>query len=140
MTLFSDIYFQICDRFITKERWNKRLFSSRHLHREMNGYWPAYFPQRKKTRDEGSILEKSFLHMIFGSVFVLPVYGFLKTYIMKITNMKDYVTLDPDDDDADFRYEYRDTTITIFKQDLFNKILVFKIKVKVIKMILTRAD
>ena len=41
MALFSDTYCQICDRFITKERWNKHLYSSRHLHREVIGYWPA---------------------------------------------------------------------------------------------------
>ena len=46
------------------------------------------------------ILEKAFWQMTFGSVDVLPVYGFLKTYIMMVTNMKDCVTLDPDDDDA----------------------------------------
>ena len=60
MALFNDTYCQICDRFITKEQWNKHLFSSRLLHREVNGYWPAYFPQRKLTRDESSILEKAF--------------------------------------------------------------------------------
>ena len=93
MALFNDIYCKICDRFLTKEQWNKHRFSSRHLHREANGYWPAYFPQRKLTRDEGSILEKTFWEMIYGSEYVLPVYGFLKTYIMMVTNMKDYVTL-----------------------------------------------
>ena len=63
--------------------------------------------------------------MIFGSEDVLPVHGFLKTYFMMVTNMKDYVTLDPDDDDADFTYNYRDTMIAQFKQDLFNKNLSF---------------
>ena len=32
------------------------------------------------------------------------------------------VTTDPHDDDADFRYGYRDTIIAQFKQDLYNKI------------------
>ena len=121
MALFNDIYCKICDRFLTKEQWNKHRFSSRHLHREVNGYWPAYFPQRKLTRDKGSILEKTFWEMIYGSEDVLPVYGFLKTYIMMVTNMKDYVTLDPIDFDADFRYDYRDTMIAQFEQDLYNK-------------------
>ena len=40
---------------------------------------------------------------------------------MIVTNMKDYVTLDPDDDDADFRYNYADTMTAHFKQDLYNK-------------------
>ena len=41
MALFNDIFCQICDicdRFYTKERWNKHLHSSRHLHRDVNGY------------------------------------------------------------------------------------------------------
>ena len=56
--------------------------------------------------------------MIFGSVDVLPVYGFLRTNIMKVTNMKDDAKLNPDDDAADFRYGYRDNMIAQFKQDL----------------------
>ena len=40
--------------------------------------------------------------MIFGSSDVLPVYGFLKTYIMMVTNMKDYLTFDDIEDHADF--------------------------------------
>ena len=46
MALFNDVYCQICDRFITKKHWNKHLYSSRHLNREINGYWPAFFPQK----------------------------------------------------------------------------------------------
>ena len=38
-----------------------------------------------------------------------------------VTNLKVYVTLDPDDYDAVFRYEYRDTMIAQFKKDLYNK-------------------
>ena len=121
MALFNDTFCQICDRFITKERWNKLLYSSRHLHREVNGFWPAFFPQRKLTRDEGMKLEKTFWEMIFGSVDVLPLYRFLKTYFMMVTNMKNYVTLDSDGDDADFRYDYRDIMIAQFKQDSNNK-------------------
>ena len=60
MAFFNDIYRQICDRFITKELWNKHLYSSRHLHREVNRYWPAFFPKRKLTRDEGMKLRKLF--------------------------------------------------------------------------------
>ena len=67
------------------------------------------------------VFEKAFWEMIFGGVDVLPMYGFLKTYIMMVTNMKDYVTLNFDDTDADFRYGYRDTMIAQFKKDLYNK-------------------
>ena len=48
-------------------------------------------------------------------------YRGMETNIMMVTNMKDYVTLDPDDDDADFRFIYRVTTIAQFKQDFYNK-------------------
>ena len=41
--------------------------------------------------------------MVFGSVDDLPVYGFLKTYMMMVTNLKDYPTFDDNGDDADFR-------------------------------------
>ena len=101
MVLFNDIHCQFCDRFITKEQWNNYL-SSRHLHREVNGCWPASFPQEKITRDEGGNFDKAFWEMIFGSDDVSPVYGFSKTYIMMVSNMDDYFTLNPDD--ADFRY------------------------------------
>ena len=67
------------------------------------------------------IFEKAFWETIFGSVDVLPVNGFLKTYHMMITNMKGYATLDPDDDDADFRNDYRDTMIAQFEKDFYNK-------------------
>ena len=40
---------------------------------------------------------------------------------MMVTNMKDYLMLDENDDDADFRCNYRDTMIAQFKQDLYNK-------------------
>ena len=38
-----------------------------------------------------------------------------------VTFMKDYVKLDHDGDDADFRYGLRETMITHFKQNLDNK-------------------
>ena len=76
------------DRFVTKEQRNKHLYSSRHLQREVNGFWPAYFAQRKLTRDEGSILKKAFWEMIFGSVDLLPMCGFLKIYIMNYDGYK----------------------------------------------------
>ena len=52
---------------------------------------------------------------------VLPVYGILKTYIMMVTNIKNYVTLDPDNDDADFSYRYRNTMIAQYKHEFYNK-------------------
>ena len=54
----------------------------------------------------------------FWKLRCLPVFGFFKTYIMLVTNTKDYVTLDPNDVDADFRFTYRDTMIAQFKRGL----------------------
>ena len=79
MALFNDVYCQSCDRFYTKEQWNKHLYSSRHLHTEVNGYWPAFFPQRKLTRDEGTKLENAFWEVIFTSnQYDLALLNFLK--------------------------------------------------------------
>ena len=64
------------------------------------------------------ILEKSFCEMIFGSVDIVPVYGFLKTNFLMITKMKDCVTLDSDDDDAEFWYGYRDVKTAQIKEEI----------------------
>ena len=94
MPIFNDTYCQICDRFITKERWNKHLYSSRHLHREVNGYWPAFFPQTKLTRDEGMKLEKAFWETIYNSNDKdLPLFDFLKIFFRMCTNITDHVPI-----------------------------------------------
>ena len=68
MAFFKDAYCQVCERFVPKKQWTKHFYSSMHLHRKVNEFWPAYFPRRKLTGDEGSTLEKAFWEMIFGSV------------------------------------------------------------------------
>ena len=73
------------------------------------------------TRDECSVLEKAFWEMIFGSVDVLPVYGFLQTSFRKGITLNDSVIFDDEDYDADFGQNYRDNMISQFKQDLYNK-------------------
>ena len=94
MALFNDIFCQICDRFYTKEQWNKHLYSSRHLHREVNGYWPSFFPQRKLTRDEGIKLEKAFWGVILTSIDNdLALFEFLKFYFRMCTNITDHVPI-----------------------------------------------
>ena len=65
MSFFDETNCQPCERFITKEERNKHLHSSRRLHREVNGYWPAHFPQRKPTRDESKKLENAFWKTFF---------------------------------------------------------------------------
>ena len=67
MAFFNDPYCQICERFITKEQWNKHLYSSRHLHREVNGFWPTYFPQRNLVKVKNNIIEKAFWKMFFAT-------------------------------------------------------------------------
>ena len=90
MMFLNDINCQNCDRFVTKEQWCKHLFCSRHLHREVNDYWPAIFPQRKLTRDEGMKLEKVFWEMIFVTDYCTEVYDFLKIFFRMCTRVKKY--------------------------------------------------
>ena len=126
MALFNDIFCQICDRFHTKERWNKHIYSSRHLHREINGYWAMFFPQRKLTRDEGMRLERAFWEMIYMSNDNdLALFDFLKLYFRMCTNKSNHVPIRPWFDDPDeeeqWGYGYRDDVIAQFEQDLYNK-------------------
>ena len=128
MAIFNDIFCQICDRFYTKERWSKHLYSSRHLHREVNGYWPAFFPQRKLTRDEGMKLEKAFWEVILTSNDNdLALFDFLKLYFRMCTNITDHVPIrywdyyDYGNEEEQWGYGYKDDMITQFKQDLYNK-------------------
>ena len=60
MAFFIDTYCQVCEKFLTKEQWNKHLHSSRHLHREVNGIRSSYFAQGKLTGGKGSRLEEAF--------------------------------------------------------------------------------
>ena len=86
MAIFNDVFCQICDRFYRKEQWNKHLYFSRHLHIEVNGYWPAFFPERKLTRDEDMKLEKAFWEVIFTSNDNdLALFDFFKKYILECT-------------------------------------------------------
>ena len=128
MALFNDIFCQICDRFYTKERWNKHLYSSRHLHREVNGYWSAFFPRRKLTRDEGIKLEKAFWEVILTSnVNDLALFDFLKSYFRMCTNITDYVPIrywdyyNDGNEEEQWGYGYKDDMIAQFKQDIYNK-------------------
>ena len=116
MSILDDTYCQLCERFITKEDWNKHLYSSRHLHREMNGYWPAYFPQRKLTGDEGMTLEKAFWKMIYANRGSEEMREFLITYLMMVTNLKNYVL-----DCEEFRKEFKENLTDQFMDDLINK-------------------
>ena len=143
MELFDDKFCQICDTFITRDQWNKHLSSGRHLQRELNSCWPTCF---RLTGDEAIIVEKAFLDMIFWSEDILILYEFLKTNNMLLTNMKDYVKDDDDGGDDykdDFGYFHRDNMISHDLSNIYiyiTKISVFKIKVNVMKMILSRRE
>ena len=126
MPIFNDVYCKICHRFVTKERWNNHLYSSRHLHREVNVYWPAFFPQRKLTRDEGMKLEKAFWEMIYNSNDNdLPLFDILKIYFRMCTNINKHVPIRPwlgdPDEEEQWGYCYRDDMIAQFEQDFYNK-------------------
>ena len=121
MVFFNDIYCQICDRFITRKRWNKYLYSNQHLHREVNGYYPVFFPQRKLTRDEGMKLEKAFWEMIYNSAEVLALYDFVKLYFRMCTNINNYVPVRrwyDEIEEEQWGYGYRDDMMGQFVQDL----------------------
>ena len=126
MALLNEVFCQIFDRFITKEHWNKHLFSSRYLHIEVTGYWPAYFPQRKITRHEGMKLEKAFWEMIFVTEYCIEMYVFLKTYFRMCLITNNYVPvrlwLDDPDEEGQWGCGYRDDMVAQFKQDFYNKI------------------
>ena len=47
MAFFNDTLCQIREKIITKEQWNKHLFSCRHLYTKVIGDWSACFPQNK---------------------------------------------------------------------------------------------
>ena len=114
--------------YYTEEQWNKYLLSSRHLHREVNGYWPAILPQRKLTRDEGVKLEKAFWEVILTSNDNdLALFEFLKLYFRMCTNITDHVPIrywdyyDDENEEEQWGYGYRDDMIAQFKQNLYNK-------------------
>ena len=88
MSISNDTFCQLCERLITKEDWNKQLYSSRHLYKEAHGYWPAYFPERKLIGKESFILEKAFWKMIFATKDIEGMDLFLVTYFMMTTDLK----------------------------------------------------
>ena len=69
------------------------------MHREVNGQWPAYFPQIKPITDEGMKLEKIFREMIFVTDECVEVNDFLKLYFRMFTNTNNYVPVRPCFDD-----------------------------------------
>ena len=118
MSFLDDTYCQLCERFITKEQWNKHLYSSRHLHKKAYGYTPAYFPNRRLIGDEANILEKAFCKIFFATRDIKEVEEFWYTYFIMATNMKDYFIKENEDE---VRKVFRVTMVGQFEHDLFNK-------------------
>ena len=116
MSILDDTYCQLCERLITKEDWNKHLHSSRHLHREVRGYWPAYFPQRKLTVDEGMILEKGFWKMVYANIGSEEMREFLITYFLMLRNLKNYAL-----DCEEYRKEFKEIITDQFELDWIKK-------------------
>ena len=101
----------------SKEQWNDYLLSSKHLSREVNGYWPAFFPQRKQTGHESSILEKVFWKIFLATRDIKEVEEFWSAYFMMTTNMKDYILVD----NEALTKVFRDTMEGQFEHNLYNK-------------------
>ena len=118
MSFFNYKYCQICERFITKEQFNKHLYSNRPLHRELNGYWPTSFPQTKLGKDGKNVLEKAFWKMFFLQLEVLEVEEFWLTYATMTTNMKDYMV---ENNGEDLGKVFRDTMKGQSEHDLYIK-------------------
>ena len=73
----------------------------------------------------------------------LALFEFLKLYFRMCTNITDHVPIrywdyyDDGNEEEQWGYGYKDDMITQFKQDLYNKIFLFKIKAKTIQLILS---
>ena len=100
------------------------------MHREVNGYMPAFFPQRKLSRGEDMKLEKAFWEMIYSSndnVSDLALFDFLKKYFKMCTNITDHVPIrywdyyNDGNEKEQWGYGYRDDMIAQFEQDLYIK-------------------
>ena len=116
MAFFNDTYCHLCEIFITEEQWKKHLFSNRHLHREVSGNSPVYFPQRKLTKDENIIAEKASWKKSYATRKLKEVQEFWLTYFMMTTNMKDYFL----EDNEEIRKVFRDTMEGQFEHDWYN--------------------
>ena len=118
MSFLNDTYCQLCEKLITKEQWNKQLYSARLLHKKAYGYTPVYFPNRKLTGDESSFFEKAFWKVSFATSDIKEVEEFWSTYFMKTTNIKDYFL---EYNKEDVRKVFGETMEGQFEPDLYKK-------------------
>ena len=120
MSFFNDTYCQLCERFITEVQWNKHLYSRRHLARNTHGFWPAYFPQSKLTKDENMRLEKFFWKMFFATRDIKEVEDFWLTYTILTIIMKDYFLRG---NEEEVKKVFRSTMQGQLEHDLYKKSL-----------------
>ena len=78
---------------------------------------PAFFPQRKLTRDENLKLKKAFWKMFFATRVITEVEEYWLTYFMMTINLKDYFL----EHIEEIRKFFRDTLTGQFEHDLLNK-------------------
>ena len=113
---FFDTYCQLCERFLTKEQWNKPLYSHRFLHKEVNGYCLAIFSNRKVTGYQSSRLGKAFWKIVFAIRYIKEVDKFLIKYFIMVTFLNDYVT-----NSKEFKEEVSVIVEGHFEDDLYIK-------------------
>ena len=116
MSILDDTFCQLCERFITKQKWNDHLYSKRFLHREAHCFWPACFPEGELTRDENVMLKKAFWKICFATRRFKEVEEFWITYFMMVTTLNDYVT-----DSQGFKKVFRVNMECQSEHDLYNK-------------------
>ena len=87
------------------------------MHIEVNGYWPAYFPQGKLATNENIILEKAFWKMFFATRDIEEVEEFWLIYFMMTTNMENNML----ENNEELGKVFRDTVEGQFEHDLYNK-------------------
>ena len=79
--------------------------------------------------------------MIYNSVEVLALGDFLKLYFRMCTNMNNYIPVrwwfHDEDEEEEWGFGYRDDMMAQFKQDLYDKFSLFKIKVKMIQLVVS---
>ena len=115
MAIFNDTYFHFVTDSLLKN--NKHLYSIINLHREVNGYWPAYFPQRKLVRHENIIFEMAFCKTFCATRDFKEVEECWLIYFLMTTNTRVYII----EDNEEFRKVSRDTMKGQFQHDLYRK-------------------
>ena len=103
--------------FLTKEEWNKHLFTNKHLRRQTKGYRAAFFPDRKVTSDGSKKIEKAFWKIVFATRKIKEVEEFWFLYFTMVTYLKDNDLAT----NEEFRKENRGILLELLINHLYNK-------------------